>query len=70
MVSIRIARFSELLYLTTGSSKPVPVSIPFTIKKGNNNMTYTDTAFPNQLILKPNFKRRQTKAVLIKLTEV
>ena len=70
MVSSRNPTISELLYLTTGSSNPVPVSIPFTIKNGISKIRYTLTALPNQLIFKTNFRKRQTNAVLKKVTDV
>ena len=70
MVKILMFKFSELLYFTTASGNPVPVRIPFTIRKGINKIAYTETAFPSQSTLKINFKKKQTKAQLINVTEV
>jgi hypothetical protein len=50
IVKIRIDKFSELSYQTTGSSKPVPVKIPLTMRKGIKRMNQTEyileSAFP------------------------
>ena len=37
MVSMRIPRFSRLLYQTMGSVNPIPVKTPFTIRNGSSN---------------------------------
>ena len=70
MVKIRRPTFSASLYLTTASAGPVPVSMPFTIKKGTSKTPYTVTAFPNQFIFATNVKNKHINAVLIKVTEV
>ena len=40
IVKILIPKFSLLLYHTIGDSIPVPVSTPFTMKKGSNKKIY------------------------------
>ena len=70
MVSKRMPSVSALLYLTTGSPRPKPVSKPFTKANGTNRTAYVVTAFPNQSTLRINLKTKQIIDVLIKTTPV
>jgi hypothetical protein len=66
MVPIRIPRFSSLLYQTTGDSSPVPVRIPFTIKKGISNRLYTPKILSSHTTLKTNLSISKKIPVEIK----
>jgi hypothetical protein len=65
IVRILMPIVSLSLYQTTEDDKPVPVSIPFTMKNGNRRISHVLYKLPNHVCRKINLAKKRSSEKLI-----